>query len=133
MPGQTKTINKVFDVLKWVVGGLSLITAFIPGLQPVAGLLGLTSGAMGLSSRISNMIQQKREGTLTTANKIGNISNIVGRTLGMVSPLIGIIGSETSNVIRNAVKVISAGNSIIGNAAIVPNMISQTFRKRFLR
>jgi AMMECR1 domain-containing protein len=96
MPGQSQTMNKIFNVLKYVVGGLGIVTAFIPGLQPVAALLGVTSGAMALASGISNMVQEKQAGTLTTANKIANITDIVSGSIGMAAPVVGAIADEAT-------------------------------------
>jgi hypothetical protein len=78
MPGKTKTMDKIVIVFSAIFGGLGLVTSFIPGLLPVSVVLGLTSGALSVATGIHNMIQQKNEGTLTTANKIENITDIVG-------------------------------------------------------
>jgi hypothetical protein len=137
MPGKTKTINKIANVLKYILGGLGLVTAFIPGLQPLGALLGATSGAMSLSTGIADMIQQKHDGTLTTANKIGNITNIIGGALGMAGPVTGLIGSGLSgaaqtaaNVAKTVISGVGKVNSVIGAAASVPNTISNIFRGR---
>jgi hypothetical protein len=143
MPGQTKTINKIINVLKWTLGGLGLITAFIPGLQPVSALLGMTSGAMSIAGGINNMIQQKQNHTLTTANKIGNITDIIGGSLGIVAPAIGLIGdaaqavggtaqsvTKIADLVDRGIGVAEKANSVINAAATIPNTVSQIFRKK---
>jgi hypothetical protein len=141
MPGRSKTLNKVLTALKWTLGGLGLITAFIPGLQPVSALLGITSGAMSVADGVSNMIQQKNEGKLTTANKIDNITNIVSGSLGMAAPVAGLIGSQASmigsNFVSKAANLVEKGISTaekvsdgINAIATVPNSISQVVRNK---
>jgi hypothetical protein len=125
MPGQTKTVNKIMNVLKWVVSGLGFVTAFIPGLQPIAALLGATGGAMSLASGISNMIQQKQEGTLTTANKIVNITDIIGGSLGMAGPIASAVSSE-AGAIASAAESVSEG---IQNAEGVGSQAISTMAK----
>jgi hypothetical protein len=65
---------------------------------------------MSMASGISNMIQQKQSGTLTTANKIGNITDIVGGALGIASPVVGAIGSEVAT---------AAGKGVMGVGEII--------------
>jgi hypothetical protein len=95
----------------------------------------LTSGASSLATGISNMIQQKNEGTLTTANKIINVTDIIGGSLGMISPITGMIGSTATGIASNVAKGVTTGigvaskiNTGIGMADSVPNSISQIFR-----
>jgi hypothetical protein len=137
MPGQSKTVSKIVNVLKWILTGLGVITAFIPGLQPVGALIGMTSGMISLATGVSNMIQQKQEGKLTTANKISNITDIIGGALGMISPVSGIIGSTATGIASKVastattvMNVVDKANTVVGMTASVPNTISQTFRGR---
>jgi hypothetical protein len=139
MPGKSKTIGKIVNVLQWVMGGLGLITMFIPGLQPVGAILGVTSGLTSLATGVSDMVTQKYDGTLTTANKIENITNIVGGALGMLGPVaetIGLsanIGAKAARIASTTSKVLGGldkVNTVVGMTASVPNTISNIFRGR---
>jgi hypothetical protein len=126
MPGQTKTVNKIFNVLKYVLSGISLITAFIPGLQPVSAISGITAGVLGVANGVTNMIENK--GQMNTMDKVSNVSEIVGGALGMVAPFAG----EISPMIANAVTGIKGVNTAIGASATGTNFINN-YGPKFMR
>jgi hypothetical protein len=126
MPGQTKTANKIFNVLKYVLSGISLVTAFIPGLQGVAALSGITAGFLGVANGVTNMIENK--GQMNTMDKVSNISEIVGGALGMASPFV----SAINPIVSGAMTGIKGVNTAIGASATGTNLINR-YGPKFMR
>jgi hypothetical protein len=126
MPGQTKTANKIFNVLKYVLSGISLVTAFIPGLQGVAALSGITAGVLGVANGVTNMIENK--GQMNTMDKVSNISEIVGGALGMASPFV----SAINPIVSGAMTGIKGVNTAIGASATGTNFINR-YGPKFMR
>jgi hypothetical protein len=131
MVGQTKTLNNIFNVLKYVLSGISLLTAFIPGLQPVAALAGITAGTMGIANGVNNLIHSAdsvNKGKMNTMDKVSNISEIVGGALGVVSPFV----SAINPIISGAMTGVQGVNTAIGASATGTNFINN-YGPKFMR
>jgi hypothetical protein len=119
MPGQTKTANKIFNVIRYALSGISLVTAFIPGLQGVSALSGITAGVIGVANGVTNMIENK--GQMNTMDKVSNISEIVGGALEMASPFVSVINP----IVSGAMTGIKGVNTAISASATGTNLINR--------